>query len=38
MMVEAGFPVIAKTGVGIAFSRGLPDGECLGAVWLRQHL
>jgi len=38
MMVEPGIPVIAKTGAGIAFARGFPDGERLGAVWIRQHL
>ena len=38
MIVRAGLPVIATTGAGIAFARGFPDGERLGAVRLRQHL
>jgi hypothetical protein len=38
MMVKAGLPVIATTSAGIAFAQGFPEGERLGAVWLRQHL
>jgi 2-methylisocitrate lyase-like PEP mutase family enzyme len=38
MIVKAVSPAIATTSAGIALAQGIPDGERLGAVWLRQHL